>query len=77
VRLASFGAILIASALLVTLLGLNVSIMGLVYIPRGDLYRILELYGLILSLGLVYMALFAALESLIHFPRKLGLTKGD
>jgi hypothetical protein len=57
-----FGAILIASALLVSLLGLNVSIMGLVYIPRADLYRILELYGLILSLGLVYIALFAALE---------------
>lgn len=57
-----FGAILIASALLVSLLGLNVSIMGLVYFPRSDLYRILELYGLILSLGLVYMALFAALE---------------
>lgn len=57
-----FGAILMASALLVSLLGLNVSIMGLVYIPRGDLYRILELYGLILSLGLVYMALFAARE---------------
>lgn len=80
-----FGAILIASALLVTLLGLNVSILGLVYIPRGDLYRILELYGLILSLGLVYMTLFAALErkGLLHatngnrFPRVFVSDKGD
>lgn len=57
-----FVAILLANALLVTLLGLNVSIMGLVYLPGSDLYRIPELFGLILSIGVVYMALFAALE---------------
>jgi hypothetical protein len=57
-----FLTVLLACALLITLLGLNVSIMGLVALPRGDLYRIAELFGLILSIGGAYMALFAFLD---------------
>jgi hypothetical protein len=57
-----FGAILLANTVLVALLGLNVSIIGLVAIPRSSLYLIAELFGLILSIGSVYAALVAVLE---------------
>ena len=57
-----FAASLLASTVLVTFLGLNVSIIGLVDISRGSLYRILELFGLIFAIGLVYTALFAVFE---------------
>lgn len=66
-----FGAALLATTVLVMLLGLNVSIMGLVDIPRSFFYLIPELFGLIFALGSVYTALFAALErkNLIHTTR--------
>ena len=57
-----FGAILLTCTVLVLLLGLNVSAIGLVYIPRGSLYLVLELFGLILALDVVYVAVFIALE---------------
>ncbi len=56
------GPVLLASTVLVLFLGLNVSVIGLVKIPTGSLYLILELFGLVFALGLVYTALFAALE---------------
>jgi len=55
-------AILVASTTVVTFLGLNVSVIGLVTIPRSFLYLVAELVGLILSLGSIYAALFSVLE---------------
>ena len=48
--------------MLVLLLGLNVSAIGLVTIPRGSLYLVLEMFGLILALNVVYVAVFFVLE---------------
>lgn len=61
-RWAHFAAILLTCTVLVLLLGLNVSVIGLVYIPGSQMYLILELFGLILVLNLVYVAAFAGLE---------------
>jgi hypothetical protein len=57
-----FGAILLTCAVLVLALGLNISVIGLVYIPRGSLYLVAELLGLILAINVVYVTLFIALE---------------
>ena len=63
-----FGAILLTWTVLVLLLGLNVSVIGLVHIPRDSLYLVLEMFALILALNVVYAAVFFALErkSLVH-----------
>lgn len=53
-----FGAIFLTCTVLVLLLGLNISTIGLVSIPRGSLYLVLEMFGLILALGLAYAAVF-------------------
>jgi hypothetical protein len=57
-----FAAILLTCVVLVLLLGLNVSVIGLVAIPRGSLHLVAELFGLILALNAVYVAVFMALE---------------
>ncbi len=57
-----YGAILRTCTLLVLLLGLNVSAIGLVYIPSGSVYLVVELFGLILAINMVYVAVFMALE---------------
>ena len=57
-----FAAILLTCTLLVLLLGLNVSAIGLVYIPSGSAYLIAELFGLIVALNVVYVAVFIGLE---------------
>jgi hypothetical protein len=57
-----FGAILLTCTVLVLLLGLNVSAIGLVYIPRGSLFLVVELFGLILAINAVYVAVFIVLE---------------
>lgn len=57
-----FAAILLTCTLLVLLLGLNVSAIGLVYIPSSSVYLIAELFGLILVLNVVYVAVFIAFE---------------
>ena len=51
----------LALAVLVLLLGLNVSAMGLIEIPRSSLYLVLELTGLILALNLVFVVVFLVL----------------
>jgi hypothetical protein len=56
------GAVLLTCTVLVLLLGLNVSAIGLVYIPRGSLYLVAELFGLILALNVMYVAVFIGLE---------------
>lgn len=63
-----FGAILLTCSVLVLLLGLNVSTIGLVSIPRGSFYLVLEMFGLILLLDLVYASVFVILirNRLLH-----------
>jgi len=56
------GASLLTSLVLVLLLGLNVSVIGLVSIPRGSWYLVAEMLGLILMLDLAYAAVFVVLE---------------
>ena len=57
-----YGAILLTCTVLILLLGLNVSVIGLVYIPGSSLYLIGELFGLILAINVFYVAAFIALE---------------
>lgn len=61
-RRLDYGAILLTCTVLTLLLGLNISVIGLVYVPSGSAYLIAELFGLILSINLVYVAVFIALE---------------
>lgn len=61
-RWTHYLAVLLTTVLLVALLGLNVSILGLVYIPRTSLYLIGELFALIGVLDLAFAAAFFALE---------------
>jgi hypothetical protein len=58
----NFGATLLTCTVLVLFLGMNVSVIGLVDIPRGSLYLIAELFGLILAINVVYVAAFIGLE---------------
>ncbi len=57
-----FAAIILTSSVLVLFLGLNVSLMGLVFLPTDSLYLVAENFGLIFALGLVYFIVFALLE---------------
>jgi hypothetical protein len=57
-----FAAVLLTCTVLVASLGLNVSIIGLVFIPSGSLYLIGELFGLIVALNAVYAVTFMALD---------------
>ena len=59
---AKFGVVLFTSALLVLLLGHNVFILGLIAIPQGSLYLVLEMFGLILLLNIVYVVAFGLLQ---------------
>jgi hypothetical protein len=55
------GAILVTTSVIVVFLGLNLSVMGLVSVPRSALYLVAELLLLILALGLVYSTAVVAL----------------
>jgi hypothetical protein len=57
-----FASVLLTCIVLVALLGLNVSVIGLVSIPRGSLYLVLELFGLVVALNVVYMVVFMVME---------------
>ena len=59
---AAFGAIVVTCVVLVALLGLNVSVIGLVEIPRGSVSLVAELYALIMVLDVAYMATYVVLE---------------
>lgn len=59
---AHFLALLGTSAVLVLLLGLNVSLMGLVFVPVESYYLIAETFGLILALNVIYATTFIGLE---------------
>ena len=65
------GAILLTCTLLVLLLGLNVSTIGLVNIPRGSIHLVVELFALILVLNLVYVAVFIGFERM-RLPSRKG-----
>ena len=53
---------MLTAAVLLTLLGLNVSVIGLVEVPRSASYLIAELFALIFILNAVHAAAFALLE---------------
>ena len=57
-----FGSVLVTCIVLVLLLGLNVSILGLVYIPRSSVYLVGELFGLIFAINSVYVVVFIGFE---------------
>ena len=67
-RWANFGFALLACVVLVLSQGLNVSIIGLVSLPSGSLYLVVELL-LILALGVVFAVAFAILERKQLSPR--------
>jgi hypothetical protein len=71
------GAVLLTCTVLVLLLGLNVSAIGLVTIPRGSVYLVAELFGLILALNVVYMAVFIGLERKSLISRGAGQDTGS
>jgi hypothetical protein len=58
---AAFGAILATCAVLVVLLGLDVSIMGLIRIPTDSLYAVIVFVGLIVVLAGSFAAVVIAL----------------
>jgi hypothetical protein len=66
---AGFGAALVTTVVLVALLGLNVSIIGLVDIPTDSVYLVIELFALILALDLVFAVVFVSLNRK-EFPIK-------
>jgi hypothetical protein len=61
--------IFVTCAFLVLFLGLNVSAMGLIAVPRSSLYLIGELAGLILALNLVFVIVFLGLRGNRFFAR--------
>lgn len=61
-RWTDIGPIFLTVTVLVLFLGLNVSAIGLVDIPRDSMYLVAELFGLILVINLAFAATFVALE---------------
>ena len=61
-RWSHYRALLLTCTVLIALLGLNESAIGLVYVPQGSLYLIVELFGLIVALNAAYVAVFFVLE---------------
>lgn len=57
-----YGVILLTCAVLILLLGLNVSVIGLVFVPLGSFHLILELFALIFVLDFVYIIAYILLE---------------
>lgn len=57
-----FGAVLLTSIILVLLLGLNVSAIGLVSIPKGSLYLVAEFLALIVFINVTFVTVFIVLE---------------
>lgn len=68
-RWANFGPALLACVVLVLSQGLNVSIIGLISLPSGSLYLVVELFALILAPGVVFAVAFAILERKQLSPR--------
>ncbi len=56
------ASIFLTCSVLMLLLGLNVSVIGLVFVPSSSFYLIAELFGLIVVLDVVYVIAFVAIE---------------
>jgi hypothetical protein len=54
-------AILLPCTVLIILLGLNVSVLGLVHLSGGAIPLLSKLFGLIVALNLVYLAIYLLL----------------
>lgn len=67
-----FLAVLLTCVVLVALLGLNVSAIGLVEIPGSSLFVVVELFGLIVALNVVYAGAFAGLAYRRFTPGSLS-----
>jgi hypothetical protein len=65
-NLVDIAAILLTCSVLIVLLGLNVSVLGLVYLPGSAISLVAKMFGLILLLNLVYLATFLLLERKIY-----------
>jgi hypothetical protein len=61
-RWTDIGPVFLTVTVLVLFLGLNVSAIGLVEIPRDSMYLVAELFGLILVINVAFAATFVALE---------------
>ena len=61
-KIIDYILIFLTNSVLMIILGLNVSIIGLVKIPSGFLYLIFELFALIITIFVVYAGVFAILE---------------
>ncbi len=61
-RRSDIGPIFFTVVVLVVSLGLNVSAIGLVDIPRDSLYLVAELFGLIVVINVTFAATFVALQ---------------
>jgi len=61
-RRSDIGPILLTVSILVLFLGLNVSAIGLVDIPRDSTYLVAELFGLIVIINAAFAAAFLMLE---------------
>ena len=57
-----YASILLTLVVLVAFLGLNVSVIGLVDIPAGAVHLVVELFGLVVALAVMFAAAFVALE---------------
>jgi hypothetical protein len=60
------ATLFVTCAVVVLLLGLNVSALGLVAIPSGSLHLVAQMFGLILALNVAYVLAYLALEGGRH-----------
>lgn len=60
--LTGVAAIALTCVVLVLLVGLNVSALGLVHLPSGALYLVVEMFGLIFALAAVFALAYLMLE---------------
>jgi hypothetical protein len=65
-NLVDVASILLTCTVLIILLGLNVSVLGLVYLPGSAVSLVAKMFGLIVLLNLVYLAIFLLLERNIY-----------
>jgi hypothetical protein len=61
-NLVDIAAILLTCTVLIILLGLNVSVLGLVYLPGSAISLVAKLFGLIAALNAVYLVIYLLLE---------------
>lgn len=72
-KIIDYILILLTNSVLIAILGLNVSIIGLVKIPSGSIYLLFELFALIFTIFIVYAGVFIILERK-NLRRNIGLS---